>query len=162
MTESFTTIAGARGLLSSEGKAIEMLSAEKLMDRWPHIAKVMDMYPELLGHQDPDSFLNMALEGKLQVWEAGDADKVYLVAMTQIVTTAHATILDGFWIGGTKLREYIPALDALLTAFGDTMGVTVHRITGREGWERILADRNFYRVTSTFERAALSAPVHLN
>lgn len=91
---------------------------------------------------------DMILDGRLQLWHGPRG-----CAVTEIVTYPRKKALHVFLAGG-DMDQIIDMLDSAVT-WGKAQGCSVMTISGRMGWQRVLAKHGFSPVLITLEKPLL-------
>jgi hypothetical protein len=92
-----------------------------------------------------DDVARAILEGRMQIWPAKQS-----CAVTEVIQYARKKVLHVFLAGG-DLDEIVAGLESAV-AWGRTQGCTGLTMSGRKGWERVLAKHGFSPVMITLER----------
>lgn len=84
--------------------------------------------------------------GEAQVWRAPAAVLVTEIAVTPRMKELH------FWLAGGELEPVLALADAAI-AWGREQGCTAATMTGRRGWEKVLAKRGWTTRLTTMGKA---------
>lgn len=90
----------------------------------------------------------MILDGRLQLWPAPRG-----MAITEIIVYPKKKVLHCFLAGG-DLDQIIDMIDSAI-AWGKTQGCEALTLSGRMGWQKVLAKYGFKPVLITMERPFL-------
>lgn len=108
---------------------------------WPQMQVVLDLEPELWNKVFTKEIIRSRVHDKqIQAWVVFNGEMIRLVFFTQRYVAPNGTAtLQIFWLYGTGLKEVMHLLDDVIDHFAATADCQRLEITGRKGFERLLA-----------------------
>lgn len=123
---------------------VQRLLGEALLYYWPQITREMDRVPHTWDRWwTKDALLEGASCGVFQVWAAGTKEQHRIIFVTQVGVYPAGNILQGIMIFGRDLEGCAPISIAVMERFARQMGCASMELTGRVGWEKVLAPYGF-------------------
>lgn len=133
---------------------VAFLSPAMFDHYWPEIEHLLDIEPELWNKVfTKDNLHDRVHSREVQVWVVFNGQVIRLVFFTQrYVTPNGVATLQIFWMYGTGLKEVIHLLDETIDRFAAVANCQRLEVTGRKGFERLLAPLGAEYQYSVFSR----------
>jgi hypothetical protein len=90
------------------------------------------------GYYNTAVILDGIFKGHLGLWVVLDDATPIAALTTRIDKMPNATVLVMDWIGGTRMREWLPLAQKTFEQYGRDNGCTELHGFGRKGWDRVL------------------------
>jgi hypothetical protein len=101
----------------------------------PMLAKAIDRSG---GYYNTAIILDGVCRGILGLWVVLDDTKPIAVLTTRIDKMPNATVLVMDWIGGSRMKEWLPLAQNTFERYARDNGCTQLHGYGRKGWDRFL------------------------
>ena len=120
---------------------VAYLTPEMFEYYWPELQKILDMEPELWNkHYTKQNIYDRVHSKEIQVWVVFNGQIIRLVFFTQrYVSPNGIATLQIFWMYGVGLKEVMVLLEDVVDRFAAALDCTRLEVTGRKGFERLLA-----------------------
>ena len=137
---------------------VAYLTPEMFDHYWPELSQVLDQEPELWNkYYSKQNIWDRVHNKEIQVWVVFNGQLIRLVFFTQrYVAPNGIATLQIFWMYGTGLKEAMYMLDGVVDKFASTLDCTRLEVTGRKGFERLLAPLGAEYQYSVFSRPVRS------
>ncbi len=106
----------------------------------PMLAKAIDKSG---GYYNTAVILDGICRGVLGLWVVLDDAKPIAAITTRIDKMPNATVLAMDWIGGTRMKEWLPMAQKTLERYAGDNGCTQLHGYGRKGWDRFLRNHGW-------------------
>lgn len=132
---------------------VYLLSKPQLDHYRDKIDACLDAEPELWNRRfaSKEDVWHNVLTDYVQMWAICDANCIYCVLMTEIVSHPKR-YLRLFWAYGERLVESFPCVDLVIERFAHGMECEELVIEGRRGWEKVIKASGGEFVCSTYRR----------
>lgn len=120
---------------------VSYLTPELFDHYWPELSKVLDLEPELWNKVfTKQNIYDRVHNQEIQVWVVFNGQVIRLVFFTQrYVAPNGVATLQIFWMYGTGLKEVMYLLEDVVDRFAVALDCQRLEVTGRKGFERLLA-----------------------
>jgi len=119
---------------------ISVVLIKDVPDVWEEVYPIIDRCQRYAnGELYTQDYLEMILDGNIQLWVASDKEKIFAAMLTEFIAYPRKKVLRIIAIAGNRMEswmEFFPALEA--AALG--VGCTGLEAQGRKGWLRVLKD----------------------
>lgn len=106
---------------------------------WPTVEPMLTRAVETSGGRFTiTSVLHEILSGRMALWVVLDGDTAVAALTTRVSELPGARILVMDWLGGSRLKEWLPLAQETLVRYGRQYECTELQGAGRRGWERVL------------------------
>ena len=132
-----------------------LIPPDKLPLVWHHIAPLLDkavsLSPQKIVIQD---VLNAALHGVYFIWVAVDEEKGEFVGVvtTRILTYPRCRALAMDFIGGSRMKEWLPEAQKAVEEHGKRNGCKFLEGYGRRAWSRFLEPLGWKQAYITYHK----------
>ena len=107
---------------------------------WEEVYPIIDRCQRYAnGELETQDYLQMILDGSIQLWVASDKEKIFAAMLTEFIAYPRKKVLRIIAIAGNRMEswmEFFPALEAAALK----VGCTGLEAQGRKGWLRVLKD----------------------
>jgi len=119
---------------------ISVVLAKDVPDVWEEVYPIIDRCQRYAnGELYTQDYLEMILDGNIQLWIASDKEKIFAAMLTEFIAYPRKKVLRIIAIAGNRMEswmEFFPALEAAAL----NVGCTGLEAQGRKGWLRVLKD----------------------
>ena len=123
---------------------------------WPDVAPLLQKATDTSNNRyDLNSVHNALRTGKIALWVVMDGTTPIAALTTRVSQMPGTRALAIDWMGGTRMREWLPQVHETLSSYGKAYGCTEMHGFGRRAWLRWLAPHGWeqdyiaYRVDLT-------------
>lgn len=107
---------------------------------WPDVAPMLEKaVATSSGRFDIDSVVRGLKTGEIALWVVMDGTTPVAALTTRVSQLPGKRVLAIDWMGGTRMREWLPMVHTTLSSYGKTYGCTEMQGFGRRAWLRWLA-----------------------
>ena len=119
---------------------VSIVSIEDAPKVWEEVYPILDRCQRYAnGELYTQDYLEMILDGNVQLWVASDKEKIFAAMLTEFIAYPRKKVLRIIAVAGNRMEswmKFFPALEA--AALG--VGCTGLEAQGRKGWLRVLKD----------------------
>lgn len=106
---------------------------------WPTVEPMLARAVETSGGRFTiTSVLHSILAGHSALWVVLDGEDIVATLTTRVSDLPGTRVLIMDWIGGSRLKEWLPLAQETLMRYGRQYGCTELQGAGRRGWQRVL------------------------
>ncbi len=128
------------------------IPAPQLAEAWPRVSHLFDVMAATCGgRQAVRDLVGLVVSGHAQLWASATDQEIIGTALTEIQSYPRQKDAHLFAAGGIGAKECI----SLIPHFEDwarDQGCAVLKVSGRDGWDRLLKPRGFERARVILEK----------
>lgn len=135
---------------------VSLMTPDVIDHYWPGVEELLDADPELWNKAYTKAdILERIRDTRIQVWAVFNGRVIRLIFFTQrYVSPNGVATLQIFWMFGNGVRDMLKLLDDVIDSFAAKLQCSRLEVTGRKGWERVLAP-----LGAEFQYSVWSRPV---
>ena len=142
---------------------VGILEEAELTKWWPEIENILDTHPPpgtWLHAMGSAGIKQMADDGDLHIWGAGDTTEFQLLLITRVVEYPHAKILRIEYAYGKNLDDLISHLDSMMSLCAKAYNCDQITFVGREGWKKKLIPYGFSVTGIVMSKPVVNERIH--
>ena len=140
------------GAFSGDAPQLLQVSRDLLPRLWPEAERLLLEHREgWTDFYDLESLQVALAVGKIQLWLVNDAEEFFCVVLTECAAFPNRREVRIAWMGGKRLREVLPLIDAI-HLWAKRIGATHVVVTGPRAWRRLLKDYGYFETAVVLER----------
>lgn len=113
---------------------------------WPDVEPMLRAAVDTVEDKyTTEAILRDVLAGNLGLWVAMEDDKIIAAFTTRIVVYPKRRALAIDWVGGTKMKEWLPEALEMLGQYAADHDCKHIESIGRFGWERVLQRHGWHK-----------------
>lgn len=109
---------------------------DELAERWHEIAPLLHKATKRTGCYEPVDLLKGAMVGRYGIWLCETDGNIDAAIVTEVVNYPRKRILEMMFVGGSKMRAWLPEAIRVFDAHAREAGCAHIACLGRAGWCR--------------------------
>lgn len=129
---------------------VYLLDEDQLALYWPCIDEWLNADDHWQYLTTKETLQQQLLDKTMQAWVAGDTKMLRLVVFTQVRDLPTGKVLCVWYAAGFDVEILVSLLEEAFQVFARATGCSRIEVSGRKGWERLLAPLNVNFLCSTW------------